>query len=172
LDRFLRRRPLRYYALEHDFHLLPYRVAHSRRARHTIVLGIVGILVFSAWYWVIPRTDVELSVQYHEGLFNSINVDARVVNSGTVALTGLHIELVVTVDGTGEARGGTNATRTLAPHSTLRLDAVAFKGDQLTTTYRISVTASYSGQSGPVVRTFDYVTEEPYMNLYFESPLA
>lgn len=171
LGRLLRRRPLRYYALEHDFHILPVQVSHSRRARRAIVVVLALLVVLSAWYWVIPRSDARLTVQYHEGLFNSIDVDARVVNQGTVPLNALRLELVVTVDGTGEAVGSSNASRTVPPHSSLEVDAVAFKGDQITTDYRISVTARYAGPDGPVVRTYDFVTEEPFMNQYFEAPL-
>lgn len=172
IDRFIRRKPVRYYALEYDFHLLPYRVSHSKRARRAIVLVVAAVVAFSAWYWIVPRMDAHLSVQYHEGLFNAIDVDARVVNSGTVSLTALSVELVVTVDGTGEAVGSSNASRTLPAHATLDMDPVAFRGDQISTTYRISVDVRYVGNDGPVVQTFDYVTVEPVMNLYFDAPLA
>lgn len=172
LDRFLRRKPVRYLALEYDFHLLPYRVSHSRRARRAIAVAVVALIAFSAWYWVVPRMDARLSVQYHEGLFNAIDVDARVINSGTVALSSLTVELVVTVDGTGEAIGSSNASRSLPAHATLEMDPVAFRGDQLTTDYRISVNVRFVGKDGAVVRTFGYVTVEPVMNQYFEDVLA
>jgi hypothetical protein len=172
VDRIARRRPLRYLALEHDFHLLPYSVSHSKRARRAIVLLLVLLVGLSSWYWVIPRTDALLTVQYHEGLFNAIDIDARVDNRGTVALVSLHVELVVTVDGTGEAVGASNATRSLPAHSVLDLSAIAFKGDQITTNYRISVTARYLTGGEPTVKSFDFVTREPFMNFYFEAPLA
>jgi hypothetical protein len=164
--------PLLDFLETHDLHIIPHRVPHRKRVRQTLAIAVIGLLVFSAWWWVIPRTEVTLVAQYHEGLFNAIAVDMKVVNSGTVALGAVHIELVVTDLGTNGSVGVMRLNTTIAPHRTLDLDAVRFKGDQLTTSYGIFVTLSYDAGNGRVTKTVDFRTEEPYMNLYFQQRIA
>lgn len=164
--------PVRRFLSTHEVHIIPHRVSHSRRARRALLAVALGALVFSAWWWVIPRTDVVVQAQYHEGLFNTIAFDMKVINGGTTTLAPLHVELVVTDDLTHSAMGFFALNTSLPPHRTLNAQAVQFKGDQITTNYTISITVTFDAGAGRVVRTLDFRTEEPFMNLYFEGRLA
>ncbi len=165
IGRFLRPGPVRNFLSVHEVHLVPYSVAHGRRARRVAVAVVVGLLVFSAWYWVIPRTDIHLQAQYHEGLFNRIDVGLRIINQGSIALSPLHVELVVLDNVTGQSFAHYSINGTLSAHSTFDPPALTFKGDQIETNYTLSVHVSFN--SG-VPHTFEFQTEEPYMNLYFD----
>jgi hypothetical protein len=165
IGRFLRPGPIRSFLSTHEVHLEPYSVAHGRRARRVAAGVIVALLVFSAWYWVIPRTDIHVQAQYHEGLFNRIDVDLRVINAGSIALSPLHVELVVSDAESGQAFAHYSINSSLAAHSTFDPPALTFKGDQIETNYNLSVKVSYNGGAP---RTFDFRTEEPFMNLYFD----
>ncbi len=164
--------PIRRFLSVHEVHILPHTVAHAKRARQVGAVVLVGVLVFSAWFWIIPRADVRVQAQYHEGLFNAIAVDLRVINDGTVSLSPLHIELVVTDSGTGAAMGFYNVTTSLGPHRTYNGDALQFKGDEIATNYTLSITVRLTAGSTPITRSLDFRTEEPYMNLYFEGRVA
>lgn len=145
-------------------------MSHSRRARRVIAVIAVAALLFAAWWWVIPRTDVIVKAQYHEGLFNSIAVDMKVVNGGTVTLAPLHVEMVVTDGGNHTAMGFFSLNTTLPAHRSLEAKAVQFKGDEVATNYTIFILVSFD--NGRVQKTFEFRTEEPYMNLYFEGRVA
>ncbi len=164
--------PVRRFLSTHEVHILPAAVSHRRRVRRVAPVLAVAFLVFAAWWWVVPREDVVVHAQYHEGLFNTIAVDLKVVNSGTLELEPLHIELVVTESQNHTAMGFLNVTASLGPHRTFNPDAVQFKGDQLTTDYNISITVSYTAGASHTLKTLDFRTEEPYMNLYFEGRVA
>ncbi len=172
LARIIPRGPLRRLLATHEVHIFPHRVAHVRRARRVASAVLVAVLLFSAWYWVIPRTDVRVQVQYHEGLFNAIAVDIRIINDGTVALAPLHVELVVADEATHAAMGFFNNTTSLAAHRTYNPGAVEFKGDEVSTNYTISLLVSFTAGATRATRTFDFRTEEPFMNLYFEGRVA
>lgn len=164
--------PIRRFLSTHEVHILPHRVSHSRRARRALVVIAVAALVFAAWWWVIPRTDITVKAQYHEGLFNAIAVDMKVINSGTTALSPLHVEMVVTDEANHSSMGFFALNTSLAPHRSLEANAIQFKGDELATNYTISILVSYDSGAGRVVKTLDFRTEEPYMNLYFEGRVA
>ena len=164
--------PVRRFLSTHEVHILPAAVSHRRRVRRVAPVVLVAVLVFGAWWWVVPREDVVVRAQYHEGLFNTIAVDLKVINSGTVELEPLHIKLVVTESQSGAAMGFLNVTASLSPHRTFNAQAVQFKGDQLTTGYTISITVEYSAGASHTLKTLDFRTEEPYMNLYFEGRVA
>jgi hypothetical protein len=164
--------PIRRFLSVREVHILPHTVAHAKRARQVGTVVMVAFIVFGAWYWVIPRADVRVQAQYHEGLFNAIAVDVRVINDGTVALAPLHIELVVTDSGTGAAMGFYNVTTSLAAHRTYNGEALQFKGDEIATTYTLSLTVRFTAGSTPVTRSLDFRTEEPFMNLFFEGRVA
>ena len=164
--------PIRRFLSVHEVHILPHTVAHAKRARQVGTVVLVAFIVFGAWYWVIPRTDVRVQAQYHEGLFNAIAVDLRVINDGTVALAPLHVELVVTDSGSGAAMGFYNVTTSLGAHRTYNGEALQFKGDEIATNYTLSITIRFTAGSSPVTRSLDFRTEEPYMNLYFEGRVA
>jgi len=170
---WLRRRPRIAKFLEtHDLHILPYRVEHSRRARRAVLAAGLALLLFAAWWWVIPRTDVTLVAQYHEGLFNKIAVDLRVDNGGTLLLAPLQVRLVVTDLTQNASVGFLTINTTLAPHRSFNLNALEFKGDQVLTNYLISIVITFTTSSGHVTKTFEFRTEEPYMNLYFSGRVA
>jgi hypothetical protein len=164
--------PIRKFLSTHEVHILPNTVAHARRARRIGAAIFVAFLIFAAWYWVIPRVDVRVQAQYHEGLFNAIAVDVRVINDGSVALAPLHIELVVTDSGTGAAMGFFNVTASLAPHRTYNSESLQFKGDEIATNYTLSILVRFTAGTTQVTRSLDFRTEEPYMNLYFEGRVA
>ena len=167
------RRPrVRKFLETHDLHILPHRVEHSRRARRAVLATGVALLLFAAWWWVIPRTDVTLEAQYHEGLFNKIAVDMRIDNGGTLTLAPLQVRLVVTDLTQNASVGFLILNTTLAPHRTLNLNALEFKGDQVETSYLISILVTFNTPSGRVTKSFDFRTEEPFMNLYFSGRVA
>ena len=169
----MRRRPrIKQFLEAHDLHILPHRVEHSRRARRAILAAGVALLLFAAWWWVIPRNDVTLAVQYHEGLFNKIAVDLRVDNGGTLTLAPLQVRIVVTDLSQNASVGFLIVNSTLAPHRSFNLKALEFKGDQVTTSYLISVLVTFDTPSGRVTKSFDFRTEEPYMNLYYSGRVA
>jgi hypothetical protein len=154
------------------FHVLPAKISHSKRAQRAIAVIVVAFVIFGMWWWVIPRADIQVRVQYHEGLFNSIAVDVRVINGGTVAASPMRVELVVTHNETGQAMGAINASRPVAAHSIADYDPVEFKGDQIETGYNISLTLRYDVGDGTVTKTLDFRTIEPFMNLYFLARVA
>ncbi len=164
--------PIRRFLSTHEVHILPAAVSHRRRVRRVAPVVFAAFLMAAAWWWVIPREDVVVRAQYHEGLFNTIAVDMKIVNGGTVELEPLHIELVVTESGNNTAMGFLNVTASLGPHRTFNPDAVQFKGDQLKTTYTISIKVAYTAGASHTLKTLDFRTEEPYMNLYFEGRVA
>ena len=164
--------PIRKFLSTREVHILPHTVAHARRARRIGGAVLVALLIFGAWWSVIPRTDVRVQAQYHEGLFNAIAVDIRVINDGSVALSPLHVDLVVTDSETGAAMGFYNVTTTLAPHRTFNGQSLQFKGDEIATNYTLSITVRFTAASESVTRSLDFRTEEPYMNLYFEGRVA
>jgi len=164
--------PIRRFLSTHEVHILPAAVSHRRRVRRVAPVVLVAFLLFAAWWWVVPRQDVVIRAQYHEGLFNTIAVDMKVINSGTVELEPLRIELVVTESENHTAMGFLNVTTSLSPHRTFNAQAVQFKGDQLTTDYTISVTVEFTAGASHTTKTLDFRTEEPFMNLYFEGRVA
>lgn len=164
--------PLRRFLSTHEVHILPHTVEHARRARRIGTAVFVALIIFGAWYWVIPRTDVRVQAQYHEGLFNAIAVDLRVINDGSLSLAPLHIELVVTDSATGAAMGFYAVNTSLGAHRTFDAKDVAFKGDEIATNYTISITVRFTAGSTQVTRSLDFRTEEPYMNLYYEGRIA
>ena len=172
LRRLLHTGPIRRFLSTHDLHILPAAVSHRRRVRQVLPVVGVAIIIFAAWWWVIPRTDVVVKAQYHEGLFNTIAVDMKIINSGTTELEPLHIEVVVTETGNNTAMGFFNTTTSLGAHRTYNAAAIQFKGDQITTSYAISIKLTYTAGSDHVVKGLDFRTEEPYMNLYFEGRVA
>lgn len=164
--------PVRRFLSTHDVHILPVSISHRRRLRRAVPAVLVALALFASWWWVIPREDVVVRAQYHEGLFNTIAVDLKVINGGTVELEPLHIELVVTESQNHTAMGFLNVTASLSPHRTFNAQAVQFKGDQLTTEYKISITVAYTAGASQTLKTLDFRTEEPFMNLYFEGRVA
>jgi hypothetical protein len=172
LARIIPKGPLRKFLSLHEVHVLPHTVEHLRRARRIGAVVLVAFLAFGAWYWVIPHSEVRLQAQYHEGLFNAISVDVRVINDGSLPLAPLRIEVVVTDNATGAAMGFYNQTTSLAAHRTWNGEDLSFKGDQIQTNYTISIVLRYTAGSAQLVKPLEFRTEEPFMNLYFEARVA
>jgi hypothetical protein len=134
-----------------------------------VVLAIILIPLF--WFFVIPRADAELVVQYREGIMGGISVDGRIENHGTRGMT--DVQIIITVQDSGDTRMAEPSTfdGLVGAHSDEPMEAISFTADQWDT-YHIFIEWSFKCAGKNYSGTESYDTEGNEMNMWFHHDLT
>lgn len=144
--------------------------------KKAIAVGAVLFLILPVVLYglVIPRADVTIKTWYFEGFQNSIVVDAKIQNHGTVDITGLDLNISVmkVVEGVEVyITGLTFSDGLIGPRSEQKIDSISFNEDQ-TEDYILLVQISYTVGNSNIDDSFTHRVNNPYMNIVFEDNMS
>ena len=137
----------------------------KRRRNIAIVIVLVAILVPALYFFVIPRTEVNVRVFYNESLLNQINIDPQITNTGTNEATAVTLRISV-VNATDHEMGKKEySIGEIEPVMGIaKLDPLTFRGSQYER-YTIVVDIEMSAGGTTLARHWSHNTEEPWLNL-------
>ena len=141
-------------------------------ARKAIVVGVLlfFILPIILYGFAIPRVDVTVKTWYFEGFQNTIVIDAKVQNDGTVDVNNLDLNItVMKVVGDNEIfiTDLTYDHSQIGPRTEEKVDSVTFYDDQ-TDEYILLVQVSYDAGGKSIDESYTHYIDKPYMNMVFE----
>jgi len=140
--------------------------------KKAIAVGVVLFLVLPVLLYglVIPRADVTIKTWYYEGFQNSIVVDAKVQNHGTVDIKGLDLNisvLKVIDDIEVYITELTFSDPLIYAREEQKVESVTFNDNQ-NDDYIILVQVSYEAGGKLVDESYTHHINKPYMNVVFE----
>ena len=145
------------------------RRLRQRRTKAALILLAVIALPLVLWVFVIPRTDVTITVWYNEGLLNAINVDTKIVNDGTTTLGGVSVHIQVFNDTDRlMAEQQFDANQSVPMYRSLPVPNLSFQGDQRQE-YRLLVEVTFTTDGKSFSSSHTYRTDEPALNAIFSS---
>ncbi|MGA1822919.1 MAG: hypothetical protein ACMUIG_10380 [Thermoplasmatota archaeon] len=134
--------------------------------------GLVVILVlgFSAYQWIIPRTELEVRTVYHEapgggGTGGLINLNVLLTNWGNREIEDLDCTAVIReMDGSEMGRGVVEG-ESLSRKDNVEI-IIQFVGSQYNT-YSVDMSVRFECSGSTYFRELNYKTHEDQMNLVF-----
>jgi len=140
--------------------------------KKAITIGVVLFLVLPVLLYglVIPRADVTIKTWYYEGFQNSIVVDAKIQNHGTVDIKGLDLNISILKVTDGVEIYITELTFSdplIYAREVQKVDSVSFNDNQ-NDDYIILVQVTYEASGKLVDESYTHHIDKPYMNVVFE----
>jgi len=144
--------------------------------KKAIAVGFVLCLLLPAvvYGFVIPRADVTVRTWYYEGFLSSINVDAKVINDGSVEVTNLDINVSVMKEvGTYDVyiTQFTGQTPSIGIMSEKNFEGISLHDDQ-NDKYVLQIKITFDAGSQHVSRSYTHHIDGPYMNVYFNDHIS
>ncbi len=135
------------------------------RRRIALVIVLVAILIPALYFFVIPRTEVNVRVFYNESVLNQINIDPQITNTGTNEATAVTLRIEV-VNSTDNEMGKKeySVPSVVQVLGVAKLDALSFRGDQYER-YTIIIDIELKAGGTTLARHWSHNTEEPWLNL-------
>ena len=143
--------------------------------KKAIVVGLLVCLVLPAvlYGFIIPRADVTVRTWFNEGLLNSITVDAKVINDGTVEVSNLDLNISVMKEVKGvevHIADLASYSSSVAIFSEKKFDSINFHDDE-NAQYVIEVKVSFDAGGSQVSKSYTHHVDQSYMNLYFNDQI-
>jgi hypothetical protein len=140
--------------------------------KKAIAVGVILFLVLPVLLYglVIPRADVTVKTWYYEGFQNSIVIDAKVQNHGTVDIKGLDLNisvLKVVDDVEVYITELTFSDPLIYAREEQKVESVTFHDDQ-NDEYIVLVQVTYEAGGKLVDESYTHHIDKPYMNVVFE----
>lgn len=147
-------------------------VGENRRRRWLVPVMAIAIVVvgFVAYQWIIPRTNLEVRIVYHEspsggGTGGVMNINVLLTNKGNREISELYCMVIV------REAGGKEVARNLVEEMDLGAGSNAeitltFIGSQYKN-YDISTELDFATAGGSREKMLEYTTSEEQMNLVF-----
>ncbi len=143
----------------------PARKRGGGRRRIAMAVAIVIILIPVLYFFVIPRTDVNVRIFYNESVLNRINIDPQLTNPGTNEATAVTLTIAVVNSTDREMGRKVYSIPSIARvFGVTRLDAFGFRGDQYER-YTIVIDIELRAGGTTLTRHWSHNTEEPWLNL-------
>jgi hypothetical protein len=144
--------------------------------KKAIAVGAVLFLVLPVVLYtvVVPRVDVTVKSWYYEGFQNSIVVDTKVINDGSVEVRNLDINVSVlkVVNGLEVyITQLTGQTMSIGSYSEKKFSSIELHDDQ-NDRYVLLVRVSFDAGARSVHESYTHHIDGPYMNIYFEDHIA
>jgi hypothetical protein len=144
--------------------------------KKAIAVGAVLFLILPVVLYtvVVPRVDVTVRSWYYEGFQNSIVVDTKVINDGSVEVRNLDINVSVlkVVNGLEVyITQLTGQTMSIGSYSEKKFSSIELHDDQ-NDRYVLLVRVSFDAGSRSVHESYTHHIDGPYMNIYFEDHIA
>ncbi len=128
-----------------------------------IVIVAVAISAYPLYYYVIPRSELNLFVKYSEGFLSRINIGLKFDNAGTQKVDFLTGNLTIT-NATDAICGRVDFDGiSIASHAAYKPAPMQIQGDHYETYYITLVTGFYCGGTH-YQKTISFHTKEPEQN--------
>ena len=135
-----------------------------RRRRIGLAVAIAIILIPAMYFFVIPRTEINVRVFYNETLLNHIYIDPQITNTGTNEATAVTLRIAVVNSTDSEMGRKEYSINEIEPvMGVARLDALNFRGDQYER-YTILIDIELRAGGATLSRHWSHSTEEPWLN--------
>ncbi len=124
-------------------------------------VGAILLLLWAGWAYAIPRTELRVETVYHHSYSGNF-IQCRVTNEGTLAFSGLEIELSVWND-TLLVEQQSWRPGALAAHQSVKLPSLVYH-EPSAFDYQLLLTIRFSDENGPHELRWAYEIAE-YGNL-------
>jgi hypothetical protein len=139
--------------------------------KKAVAVGVlVGLVLPALLYgFVIPRADVTVRTWFNEGFLNAMTVDAKVINSGTVEVSNLDINISVMKDVKGvevHVADLTGYSSSVGFMSEEKFSSITFHDDQ-NAKYILVVKISFDAGGTQITKSYTHRVNTAVMNTYF-----
>jgi hypothetical protein len=120
------------------------------------VLVVIALIVLTLTYnFLIPRVELNVITAYREGTGLSINVDSKIQNLGTLAITRFSMNITIMNESSGIVAKENYYLADLDAHSSHGFDNINFYGDQFEA-YRISIKIDFESEGGQYSDNYEH----------------
>jgi len=155
----------------------PPRVISSVERRNIIIslILLVAILSTVLYYFAIPKINLEIETWYNEPTMGGILVDVTIRNNAPVSLTNFSLTISLYNESGGDVATTTYKRQSIGPWESTSFPSLDVPPGEMkyntnfdNYTIRLDISFFYKGERQ---YSFEYKTEEPYMNLFYRSTI-
>ncbi|GEM_PF-5016145 len=153
----------------------PPRVIPSVERRNIIISAVVLVAILSIvfYYFAVPKINLEIETWYNEPTMGGILVDVTIRNNAPANLAGFLLKITLYNESGGVVASTSFLRDSIGPWESISFPSLdvppgAMKYNTNFDNYTIHLDISFF-YKGERHYSFDYHTEEPYMNLFYRS---
>lgn len=141
-------------------------------AKRAIAVGVIAFLILPVLLYglVIPRVDITVKTWYSEGFQNSIIVDSKFKNDGTVEVRNMDLTITLMKEIDGVEVYLTELTfddPTIYPLTEQKIDSIKVHDDQ-NANYVLLVELECNAGGKYVSKSYTHYIDKPYLSFFFE----
>jgi hypothetical protein len=141
---------------------------NKRKMMVTVVIFFLLIAATtSIYYFIIPRMELGLKTSYHQGSLNSIFVNTKISNAGTIDLRDVSVNVSVYHLKSNNKAANKIENISVLKHWSEQEIKINFVGNQYDS-YIIVISIHFKSNTKTFTRTFSHITNEEFMSQSFE----
>lgn len=136
-----------------------------------VVLVLLIATTASIYYFIVPRVELNLKTSYYQGSLNSIYVNTKISNVGTIDLRDVSVNISVYHLKSNNEVASKIENVSILKHWSEREIKINFIGNQYDN-YMITISVYFRSNTKIFSKTFSHTTNEEYMSQSFEDMVS